>query len=674
MAMRDSHIYESSWIVSFKYTFGAEQQYAWAYNLDEADTWLGKTSDLLKETTGSGWIALSKRAKSPTFRDITAELRDEDNAKLVEDHDSFFSWIAPAENQQNPLQDSGVSTLLNHIVMSQSTKALISIISIVDRHRMTEIRGLKPSQPNWFYTLNSDAPMWRSLLGNHLLSFPELFASRDRKGKLNVKSYSDIENTLKAHRQRNVISVCKYEENDRSCTLRIRLDASLCNYKRGTLCNCIPIPGKPVKRKSDDPKEPIGVCSPEVVISSPVVENALGSLSDIWQDKAHAILVSGPPGSGKENFALSIPYGSGRKSNDNERIPTISLANGTPEQQEKQIFGYQQTDGSIEDGMLAKAKGSAIFIDEAHYPLDGPGVRSSLLRALEAKEYYPVDSLVLRRVDDVQWVFASSLPLDGSERSLSDVPPDDFWTRMTHQVRIEHPLDMKAYLHNGIKGFDLISKRQENVLRDLFKFFWWDRTKDHFGIDPARVFREEKADDLRGGDSSDKLAQSFVKVLLKETALNEIAGVFAKGLMTTVESQSLTEVSVRGLRSMVSHIFSKCVGYVTSGIYDKYGLVFTYDGVIKEELAKHLKKMAEYRKRIAENEKKGGKGWGKRAADMRKQRTEYQNERKRYLKEINESYCREISEVNEEILKMIRKIQQIARLKPEGYGRKKNEL
>jgi hypothetical protein len=294
--------------------------------------------------------------------------------------------------------------------------------------------------------------------------------------------------------------------------------------------------------------------------------------------------VSGPPGSGKENFALSIPYGSGfKKHDDDKRIPTISLANGLPAQQEKQILGYQQDDGSIVDGLLAEATGTAIFVDEAHYPANKPGVRPALLRALEAKEYYPVGSLKLRRADKVQWIFASSLPLDKSKNSLSKVPPDDFWTRMTHQIRIEHPLDQSEFLPRGANRFTDFKHRsraaelQKKCVADLFKFFWWDRVKSHFDIDPVAVLAEGGSSGTDSGTSlnaSDRLYRGYVRGLTDETPLSKVATLFASALMKEVGSISLAEVSIRGLRSMVSRIFSKCVGLVTSGNLGSYGVLF----------------------------------------------------------------------------------------------------
>jgi sigma-54 interacting transcriptional regulator len=353
---------------------------------------------------------------------------------------------------------------------------------------------------------------------------------------------------------------------------------------RGTQCNCLPIPGASAPPAITDPPEPIRVSSPEVVITSPVVQQALADLSDIWQDKATAVLVSAPPGSGKENFALSIPYGSGRRG---DSIPTVSLADGTLAQQEKLILGYQQDDGSIVDGMLAKAKGFAVFIDEAHYPLKKPGMRAKLLRALEAKEYFPAASMQLRKVEDVQWLFASSLPLDAAKDSLGQSKPNDFWTRMSHMIRIEHPLR--------------ISGDQEIVLRNLFTFFWWDRIKSHFAIDPAKVLSTAKEpDDLRDDNISDQLSRGYVRIMLEEDSLNRLAGAFFVEMMNTIGGESLPEVSIRGLRSMVSRVFSRCVSAVTSGSKNEWGAVFAEpSSAVDEKVNKYICKVIRETQQIA---------------------------------------------------------------------------
>lgn len=453
--------------------------------------------------------------------------------------------------------------------MSNSTKPIKVITSVVENHRSLEIKGLPRYQSKWFYTppdpFNNTIWQVYNRLDNYVLGFPELFFTlKDGAYTINENT-NQIMRFLLAHRQLVEFSVLEYNilHSEKRCILKLQMDCEICSYKRGLICNCIPIAGEPLKDYIEL-KDTLKVDSPEVVVSSPAVQQSLKNLSDIWQDKASAVLISAPPGSGKENFSLSIPYGSGRIDKFNEQkksVTKISLANGTTKDQERQIFGFQRDDGSIADGLITKAEGTSLFIDEAHYPKKDSGVRASLLRALEAKEYYPVGSQEVRKIKDVQWIFASSLPLIG-RKSLSKVPPKDFWTRMTHVLRIEHPLDPKSYKKAGLIEKSAIRQRQEDVLNDMFKFFWWERIENHFGTDPSSVYSNSKTIELK---ATDRLIRGYIKVLLDKNSINSLASIFAKRFIKIVGYNKLTNISIRGLRSMVSRLFSKYVGLVMTG-------------------------------------------------------------------------------------------------------------
>lgn len=577
--------FKGSWILSVKCNFKIEPRiWKFHYDKNDKDEWTANPEKLYGKGSATLDTKLSERSKqlNDAFTCLRSQLE-------LTSSDGIQNWLVGEDKPDLRFIDKDSTIIFNHIVASQRTSPLEMIVSVVGRHRMTEIRGLLEGQACWFYTqtvgfvprnandIESEGFAWIDMCEHYALAYPTLFfIYKDNKIKCRDEIKTYVGQYLSAHRQHTKITILKYHVEEHTCTLQLRFDNTLCHYHRGRLCKTIPIPGKPKLEKNKESVNPKRVASPEIVISSPLVRKCLSSLSDIWQDRAEAILVSGPPGSGKENYALSIPYGSGKNVDVRKGVSTISLANGTIEEQERQLFGFQQDDGSIVDGLLAKSKGSALFIDESHYPENIPGVRASLLRALEAKEYYPVGSLNLRYVEDVQWIFASSLRLDRSEKSLSRVPPADFWTRMTHVVQIDHPLDHRAYLKYGIRGYEAISEKQKQVIIDLFKCFWWDRVKAHFRIDPVLVLSDNKRmADLREKDASEQITRGYAEALLKEEPLNKIARMFADALIYSIGAQSLSDVSIRGLRSMVSRIFSRCVADVTAGMWLKeFGMLF----------------------------------------------------------------------------------------------------
>ncbi|HOZ46601.1 MAG TPA: sigma 54-interacting transcriptional regulator [Candidatus Hydrogenedentes bacterium] len=606
------HIHEGNWIVSFRCPLDGENKGTWQYS--NKDRWRYIDSNNEEQPL----VKLAKTRKklaNSSSASLATDLKDRSGALL--------EWLL-SKRAEKSIEDDGMAILLNHIVVSKSTKPLTVLATVVGNQRSVEIRGLASGQPGWFYTQvkplpskqkkrqapnviskepqEAPVPAWKTLLGQYVLAFPKLFfevpedpsATKSEESRASTfKKETEYEPVLSAHRQWERVSVLRYEVKDNSFILDLRLEFKLCGYVRGALCNCIPIPGKPIKKRTGEPEEPVGVYSPEVVVTSPSVQETLKALSDVWQDRAKAVLVSGPPGSGKERYALSIPYGSGRTKED---VPTISLASGSTNNLERQIFGYRQEDGSIEDGLVEKAAKKAVFIDEAHYPKKKVGIRASLLRVLEANEYYPVDSLVLRKADDVQWVFASSLPLDGDADSLSQVPPRDFWTRMTHVVRIDHPLDLRPFQRTGAKGLHSISKEQEKVLKDLFRFMWWDRMQSHFDIAPMKMLCPCKEDQVRDLDTSEHLYRIYVgKLLTNDRTVQDPVGLdllahnFAEAVVRTIGSTALGEVSIRGLRSMVSRIFSKCVSQVTAG-NDKWAETLKEDDLC--EIVKEIQSIA----------------------------------------------------------------------------------
>lgn len=257
-------------------------------------------------------------------------------------------------------------------------------------------------------------------------------------------------------------------------------------------------------------------------------------------------MVTGPPGSGKESISQSVPYGSGRAS---KGIHSVSLAVGSPLDQQKTIFGTDQ-----ETGVVATAKNGALVVDEAHYPTYGTGIRASLLRAIESREYTPIGCARIEKIENVMWIFTSSLSL----KDLSGLKPPDFWTRMSHVVEVHHPLNAK---YNP----DRFERRK--MLQDLFKYFWWDRVESFFDCDPTIIFFEQTCNKQAESDLSKLLKYQSIRVFLKKQHLDDMAEIFEKELEKSLGmrgSKKLDTMSVRGFRSIVSRMFSMQIEDVLS--------------------------------------------------------------------------------------------------------------
>jgi len=105
-----------------------------------------------------------------------------------------------------------------------------------------------------------------------------------------------------------------------------------------------------------------------------------------------AVLISGPPGTGKELIARTIHYNGLQK--DGPFVP-LNCAALTTQLIENELFGYVRGafDGASMDyeGLLRAAEGGTLFLDEVcNLP---PETQGKLLRALETKRVRPAGSL-----------------------------------------------------------------------------------------------------------------------------------------------------------------------------------------------------------------------------------------------------------------------------------------
>ena len=260
------------------------------------------------------------------------------------------------------------------------------------------------------------------------------------------------------------------------------------------------------------------------------------------------MLISAPPGSGKENLALSIPYGTGRVATGEEPF-ILSLASGSKEESEKHLFGEEWPMEIA--GLIYKAAGSVLFLDEAHHPEnEEASVRPSLLRTFETGEYIPCGGKRPKKVNDVLFILATSRPLKSKSKiqGLADIRPIDFWTRMTHVVIVKHP-------------FENIWAELPAVIQNFFVFFWWERLEKYYKIDP-----ETEIDQENNKDSSLVRSDQMHK-LKEEGKLINLAEVFYRRLHFILSQERVQphELSIRGFRNIVTRIFSICAAQVAQG-------------------------------------------------------------------------------------------------------------
>ena len=139
--------------------------------------------------------------------------------------------------------------------------------------------------------------------------------------------------------------------------------------------------------------------------SSSAVTN-LRSVIERVADARSRVLISGPPGSGKEVIARLIHTASGRA---NQPFVVVSAATISPEKMEEELFGVENEDGSPGVvGLMEKAHGGTLMFDEiGDMPIE---TQNKILRVLVEQRFRRVGGKGAVDVD-VRIISTSSIDL-----------------------------------------------------------------------------------------------------------------------------------------------------------------------------------------------------------------------------------------------------------------------
>ena len=204
-------------------------------------------------------------------------------------------------------------------------------------------------------------------------------------------------------------------------------------------------------------------------------------------------------------------------------------------------------------------------------------VRSSLLRTLEAGEYFAENGNKPKTVDKVLFVMATSKPL----KDLKEYNPPDFWTRLTHAIEIKHPLAID----------DDKEEEKLKIIRNFFNHFWWMRIVDFYGMKPTFTSPPEEIllipdklivfwqvhsmTQVMGFECKDRKDTNLVPIDWRNNHDHpHHPHIFAKTFYYCLNRGSSTNknrdkqaFSIRGIRSMVTQLFSIGTSAVIRGMY-----------------------------------------------------------------------------------------------------------
>ncbi len=126
------------------------------------------------------------------------------------------------------------------------------------------------------------------------------------------------------------------------------------------------------------------VTSAEMVGSSSAFKALKSQLEKVTKSNGR-VMLSGPPGSGKEVAARHIHLNSARA---NAPFVCVNSASIAPERMEEVLFGRESTGRGVEPGLLEQANGGILYLDEvADMP---PGTQSKILRVLIDQQFQRV--------------------------------------------------------------------------------------------------------------------------------------------------------------------------------------------------------------------------------------------------------------------------------------------
>ena len=297
-----------------------------------------------------------------------------------------------------------------------------------------------------------------------------------------------------------------------------------------------------------------------VLLRSSAVCRAFHAMSEVWNDPtAKSVVISAPPGSGKELLAKSVYEFRETKG----AFRAFQLSATCAEENQRSLFyrdlrlksvrkdvARLQEDRSgaarfeSTDGLVFQARRGVLFLDEIDKVAET--TRADLLRLLENDDavLYGHPVVVPLRSEVPVYVFAGSKP----KEEMSRLSPADFWTRISHLVTMDHPL--------GLSDPNDVSE----VVEDYFHMFWIDHL--------FRVWRDPRVlpeapkpltDSYPALKPSRERSAGWFRALLDPSTVRFFARAFASELC---EGREDVDFSIRKIRSVAQRTVFSVLEYL----------------------------------------------------------------------------------------------------------------
>jgi two-component system nitrogen regulation response regulator NtrX len=161
------------------------------------------------------------------------------------------------------------------------------------------------------------------------------------------------------------------------------------------------------------------------LIGSSTIINALRGVIDRVGDTRSRVLISGPPGSGKEVIARLIHARSSRAS---QPFLVVSAATIAPDGMEEELFGVEDDEAGVKKvGLLERAHGGTLMFDEiGDMPIE---TQNKILRVLVDQRFKRVDGVTPVAVD-VRIITTTSRDL------LADAAEGRFREDLFHRLNV----------------------------------------------------------------------------------------------------------------------------------------------------------------------------------------------------------------------------------------------